>query len=101
MTGDHCPEDQKGQSLRDQSIKGRNVPKALCSSIFLFHVAGRSSRRILVNSRFTRGELLRCIGIPLKKMALCYPGNEHVRNDVANTAGAHGPVATAEANRGS
>lgn len=52
----------------------------------MFHVAGRSSRRILVNSRFTRGELRRCIGIPLEKVALCYPGSEHARNDMANTA---------------
>jgi len=52
----------------------------------MFIVAGRSSRRILVNSRFTSVELQRCIGIPFEKMVLCYPGSEHVRSDIANTA---------------
>lgn len=47
----------------------------------LFRVAGRLSRRILVNSRFTRRELCDHAGIPPHKMVLCYPGSDHVRHD--------------------
>ncbi len=45
----------------------------------LFHIAGRTCRRILVNSQFTGEELERHVGLPADKMALCYPGSEHVR----------------------
>ena len=45
----------------------------------LFHIAGRAARHVLVNSRFTRRELRRHVGLPTEKMTLCYPGSEHVR----------------------
>lgn len=47
----------------------------------LFHVAGRSSRHILVNSLFTRRELHRHVGLRTEKMTLCYPGSEHACNE--------------------
>ena len=55
----------------------------------LFHMAGRWSSNILVNSFFTRRELHRHVGLRTEKMTLCYPGSEHACNE---KAGANGPL---------
>lgn len=54
---------------------------------FLFRIGGRIATRILVNSRFTRGELRRHAGLPPRKMMLCYPGSEHVERPLSDQAG--------------
>ena len=56
-------------------------PAFRCWYRILFRVAGRLSRRILVNSRFTRQELHHHAGVPCHKMVLCYPGSDHVRHN--------------------
>lgn len=53
---------------------------------FLFRVAGRFAKRVLVNSRFTRDELRRHVGLPEDKMTLCYPGSEHVQRGPADAS---------------
>lgn len=45
---------------------------------FLFRAAGRSAARLLVNSRFTRSELVARVGLDARKMHVCTPGSEHV-----------------------
>ncbi|MDH3533248.1 MAG: glycosyltransferase family 4 protein, partial [Gammaproteobacteria bacterium] len=50
---------------------------------FLFRVAGRFAGNLLVNSRFTRDELRRHVGLPEDKMTLCYPGSEHALRSTA------------------
>jgi len=44
----------------------------------VFHVAGRSARYLLVNSRFTQRELARHVGLARDKMTLVSLGSEHV-----------------------
>ena len=53
----------------------------------LFHVAGRSSRHILVNSFFTRRELRHHVGLRAEKMTLCYPGSEHACDEQVAASG--------------
>lgn len=52
----------------------------------MFRVAGRFARRILVNSRFTGGELSRHVGIPREKLELCTLGSEHVNRENEDAA---------------
>ncbi len=52
----------------------------------MFRVAGRFARRILVNSRFTGGELSRHVGIPREKLELCSLGSEHVNREDEDAA---------------
>ncbi len=51
-----------------------------------FRVAGRFARHILVNSRFTGGELSRHVGIPREKLELCSLGSEHVDREDGDAA---------------
>jgi glycosyltransferase involved in cell wall biosynthesis len=45
----------------------------------LFNFVGRLSAAVLVNSRFTRQDLIRHVGLDGSRMELCYPGSEHAR----------------------
>jgi glycosyltransferase involved in cell wall biosynthesis len=45
----------------------------------LFNIAGRLSSAVLVNSKFTRQELVRYVGLDSHKIKLCYAGSEHAR----------------------